>query len=1098
MIIPISHESGTVRRTPWITYLILVLCVAAFAHTRQQEELARLRIQQTLVDLASELVNRPWVGIDPRVRRVFGVELAELKIRARAEAARGGRPLPAIRVPDSIRERHQREFDQKQERLLAALGTHPFFRYGFVADRPEPIRLVTYAFVHAGWLHLLGNLLLLFLTAPFVEDRYGRGLFTAFYLLAGAAAALFFAFRHPGLETPLVGASGAVAGCMGAFLVRFFTTPIRFFYWMGIVMGTFRAPAWLMLPLWVAGEWFMARAMDQAMPGGAAGIAHWAHVGGFGFGVLFALGMRALRVEERFIHPAIEEKLTVAANPVIEEAGRAREEGRAAEALVLLQRALQRRPADEDVAAALLDTAAETGRMGEVLPELGRFLEEMLRRGRPEVAVERFAELVDCVPDVALPAALALHLAPVLRGSGRPELATGVLRRALAASGPEVPGSVMLRLARALCGDDAAGALGGVERVLERADLEPAERTRLESLRDALRAQGVVPRAAEPEPRRAPAGDACFEVPSAGARPGMGSAIRTVELAEEDGADGLPEIELAEETSRDRLFGSPGEHAGEPAHPSGPSAAGGGAGELFSAFGPAPPAEGGEEPLPPAPPVDGDAGTTRAAGAAASPAGAEPEEELMSDELFLELPEPELPDASSPVNLLVTGIGGSGVVTVGALLGMAAHLEGRGCSVLDVTGLAQKNGPVTSHVRIADDPEALHATRIAAGSADLVLGCDLVVATGPESLGAMAKGRTVVVGNRHVAPTADFATDPDLDLSPRTMEQALGRAVGDEAVHLLPATELATALFGDAVATNLFLLGYAWQLGRIPVGRAALFRAIELNGRAVDMNRRAFLFGRLYAVAPERVQALAGAAAVQGSPSPSLAELVARRAGHLRAWGGRRPEARFRRLVEEVTAREGEVAPGSTRLAAAVARGFSKLLAYKDEYEVARLYTDGEFRRQLEAEFEGDYRVELQLAPPRLPVVDRLVARRDPETGRARKWVAGPWIFPVLRVLARLRFLRGTPVDPFDSEHRRLERRLADDYEARIRELLPALRADLLDLAVEIAALPEQIRGFDLVKEAHLEAARARERELLAAWRAAAAEAPAGGGDVPA
>ena len=464
-----------------------------------------------------------------------------------------------------------------------------------------------------------------------------------------------------------------------------------------------------------------------------------------------------------------------------------------------------------------------------------------------------------------------------------------------------------------------------------------------------------------------------------------------------------------------------------------------------------------------------------------------------SDEHFRDLPEPELPDASSPVNLLVTGIGGSGVVTVGALLGMAAHLEGRGCTVLDVTGLAQKNGPVTSHVRIADEPDALHATRIAGAGADLVLGCDLVVATGPESLGTMAKGRTVVVGNRDVAPTADFATHPDLDLSPRAMEQALARTVGDEAVHLLPATELATSLFGDAVATNLLLLGYAWQLGRIPVGQEALFRAIELNGRAVEMNRRAFLFGRLLAVAPERVEALAGSGMAEPPAAPSLPELVERRAAHLRAWGGRRPEARFRSLVEEVAARERELVPGSTRLAAAVARGFSKLLAYKDEYEVARLYTDGGFRRQLAAEFEGDIRLELHLAPPRIPVVDRLVARRDPETGRARKWVVGPWIFPVLRVLARLRFLRGTALDPFDSEHRRLERRLADEYEARIRGLLPALRPDLLELAVEIAAIPEQIRGFDLVKEAQLEAARARERELLASFEAMAGGAASDG-----
>ncbi len=574
MIIPISHESSTVRRTPFITYLIVVICAAVFVHTQQEQGRARLRIQQTLVDLAAELVERPWVEIDPRVREVFGVELAELKIRARAEAARGGRPLPAIRVPDSIRARHQREFDRKQERLLAALRTHPFFRYGFVADHPEASRLVTYAFVHAGWLHLLGNLLLLYLTAPFVEDRYGRGLFTAFYLLSGAAAALFFAFRHPGLETPLVGASGAVAGCMGAFLVRFFTTPIRFFYWVGFLMGTFRAPAWLMLPLWVAGEWFMGRAMDQAVPGGAGGVAHWAHVGGFGFGALFALGMRGLRVEERFIHPAIEEKLTVAGNPVSEEAGRAREEGRTAEALELLRDALHHRPWDEDVAAALLDTAAKAGRVPEVVPLLTRFLGEMLRRGRREAAVERFAELSDCDPGIALPPALALRIAPVLRDAGRPGLATETLRRALAAAGSDVPPAVVLRLAEALRDGDAEAALAGVERALSRPDLEAAEREPLEALRDALRAKGVRPGSAGSarggDPARAGDLNTELEVPSAEVRPGMGSAIRTLELPEEEGED-VPEIELDDEDFREDPFGPPGEvdgaRAPEPAEP---------------------------------------------------------------------------------------------------------------------------------------------------------------------------------------------------------------------------------------------------------------------------------------------------------------------------------------------------------------------------------------------------------------------------------------------------------------------------------------------------------------------------------------------------
>jgi len=458
---------------------------------------------------------------------------------------------------------------------------------------------------------------------------------------------------------------------------------------------------------------------------------------------------------------------------------------------------------------------------------------------------------------------------------------------------------------------------------------------------------------------------------------------------------------------------------------------------------------------------------------AAGGAEADPERMLAG------LPEPEVAGAERPFDVLVGGIGGTGVVTVGALIGMAAHLEGKGCSVLDVTGLAQKNGPVTSHVRVARDPDALHATRIAEGRADLVLGCDIVVSAGADPLSRMAKDRTTAVVNTHVAPTFAFASHPDMDLDSTGMQESI-RAMTEQA-HFVDATRLATALLGDALAANFFLLGFALQRGHVPVGLPALQRAIELNARSVEMNRRALAWGRLAAHDLAAVEAAARPALRSSQalePAQTLGDLVERQARFLVGYQGERLARRYRALVERVAAREREAAPGCSGLAAAIARGYARLLAYKDEYEVARLYSDGEFRRQLESEFEGEYRIELHLAPP------WAFNPRDARTGRRRKWVLGPWIFRVLSLLRHGRWLRGTPLDPFGwSAHRRLERRLIRDYEARVAELIAGLGPDSHATAVEIARLPERIRGFDTVKEEQLAHARAKEAELLAAFR---------------
>jgi indolepyruvate ferredoxin oxidoreductase len=457
----------------------------------------------------------------------------------------------------------------------------------------------------------------------------------------------------------------------------------------------------------------------------------------------------------------------------------------------------------------------------------------------------------------------------------------------------------------------------------------------------------------------------------------------------------------------------------------------------------------------------------------ASPGGAA----LGDDPRLANLPLPALPELSRPYDILVAGIGGTGVVTIGALIGMAAHLEGKGCSVLDVTGLAQKNGPVTSHVRIAADPAALHATRIATGSADLLLACDIVVAASPENLSKLAAGRSTAILNSHVTPTAEFARNPDLDLSPAGMERAIG-ATGAR-VEELAATRIASALLGDAIATNLFLVGYAFQKGLLPVGLGALERAIELNGVAVKMNRAALAWGRLAAHDPKAVLEAARPLLrepLEPAAAQTLGQIVERRAAFLTDYHNARYARRYRERVEQVAAAEHRL--GRSGLAEAVARYYFKLLAYKDEYEIARLWTGREFRAQLEAQFEGDYRVQVLLAP-------QFLNRRDPDTGRARKYaLAGAWAFPALRLLARLKFLRFTPLDPFGwTRHRRLERALIGEYERTLDELLGGLTSENHDLAVQVASMPEHVRGYDTVKERHLEDARAKQTEQLAAFR---------------
>ncbi len=458
----------------------------------------------------------------------------------------------------------------------------------------------------------------------------------------------------------------------------------------------------------------------------------------------------------------------------------------------------------------------------------------------------------------------------------------------------------------------------------------------------------------------------------------------------------------------------------------------------------------------------------------------------VADDPFASLPLPQQRPLGDAYGILVTGIGGTGVITLGALLGMAAHLEGKGCTVLDFTGLSQKNGAVMSHVRLAPQPEDLHAVRIAAGGADLLLGCDMVVAASPAALSRVEHGVTRAIVNSYLAPTAAFVVNPDIDFETLAMQRALKAAAGDGGAEFLDGTELATALMGDSIATNLFMLGYAFQKGLVPLSLAAIERAIELNGVAVDANKRTFAWGRLAAHDRARVEALVRPALHEEAPAaPGLADLVERRARFLADYQDAAYARRYRDAVASIEAAEKARGRGLSGLAEAVARNLFKLMAYKDEYEVARLYTDGAFLRQLQQQFEGDFRLEFHLAPP-------LFARRDPATGELLKRGYGPWVFAAFRLLARLKRLRGTPFDMFGrTAERKHERRLIADYQAVIAELAAALTPDNHALAVEIARVPERIRGYGHVKERNLAAAKAREAALLAAFRSPASRATA-------
>ena len=448
------------------------------------------------------------------------------------------------------------------------------------------------------------------------------------------------------------------------------------------------------------------------------------------------------------------------------------------------------------------------------------------------------------------------------------------------------------------------------------------------------------------------------------------------------------------------------------------------------------------------------------------------------------LPEPTPPSIEQTFSLLVTGIGGTGVVTIGAILGMAAHIEEKRCTVLDMSGFAQRNGAVMSHVRFAPAREEGHSARIPPKSADVILGCDPIVTASPDAVGLMAAGRTSVVMNCFVAPTNAFALNPDWRVDLKALETVIGRRIGADHLYGSEATQIATSLLGDAIGANMFVVGYGWQKGLIPLRRESIERAIELNGAATEMNLRAFALGRLAAERPEEIERMRGE---KNDAKPlseqSLAEIVASRSRHLADYQNMALAERYRALVDRVQAAEGALGDSCSGLAAAAAHVYAKLLSYKDEYEVARLFVAGSFRAKLNETFEGDYKIHFNLAPP-------LLARRDPATGRLRKIRFGSWILLLFRILAPLKAFRGTIFDIFGyTAHRRTERRLIRDYEALVERILSTLKAQNHGQAVALLMLAESVRGYDVVKEEHAAEVRKRQGELIAEY-----ETPGQGG----
>jgi indolepyruvate ferredoxin oxidoreductase len=432
-----------------------------------------------------------------------------------------------------------------------------------------------------------------------------------------------------------------------------------------------------------------------------------------------------------------------------------------------------------------------------------------------------------------------------------------------------------------------------------------------------------------------------------------------------------------------------------------------------------------------------------------------------------EIPAPNIPTlgAHQVWGTVVAGVGGTGVITIGQLMGMAAHIEGKGIVTQDAAGLAQKGGSTWSHVLISDTPDGICTTRVGTASADLIIGCDPIVAANKETMARMAAGRTHVALNAHSAPTASFVHNGAWANPGGACQAEIAKAVGAENVGTFNADLASTKLMGDSIYTNPMLLGYAWQKGWIPLSLESLTRAIELNAVAIDNNKTAFAWGRRAAHDLPSVEKLFAPAQVIAMPTArdSVDALVAKRVEFLTAYQNADYAKTYEAFVRKVEAAEAKL--GKTLLTQNVARHLFKLMAYKDEYEVARLHTDTAFLNKVNAMFEGDFKINYNLAPP-------MISKKN-EKGELQKRQFGPWMLTGFKLLAKLKGLRGTAWDVFGkTEERKMERALIGEYTASIATLIETLNADNHAVAVDVARIPELIKGYGHVKERNVKTAR--------------------------
>ena len=445
--------------------------------------------------------------------------------------------------------------------------------------------------------------------------------------------------------------------------------------------------------------------------------------------------------------------------------------------------------------------------------------------------------------------------------------------------------------------------------------------------------------------------------------------------------------------------------------------------------------------------------------------------------IFNKLPNPKEINIEKPFDIVVTGIGGTGVVTIGALIGMASHIENKGVSVLDQVGVAQKGGAVLSHIRIASSPKDIHSVKVGKTSADLILGCDMVVVASSPVRELMNINTTQSIINDHETPVAGFVLDPDHSFGGKRIRQIIEKS--SKETNFINAIKISTAMFGDSIASNMFITGYALQKGLIPVKPESMEEAIKLNNMAIDMNLSAFRWGRMAAHDQQYVEKEAAPFMPNTEVNNDeylLEEIIKDRTSFLSSYQNKKYANIYVNFVKKTIEAEKKLDNSKDDLSKAVAKYLSKLMAYKDEYEVARLYTNGEFKEKLNNAFEGNLKLKFHVAPP-------LFAPKDPHTGKLKKITIGSWILPVFKGLSKLKFLRGTIIDPVGkTKERKMERFLISQYKEDMNKILEEVNSKNLSLAVQIASIPEMIRGYGHVKEEHMNKAALKREQLLKSW----------------